>query len=340
MRTDELDYELPSELIAQRPAERRDASRMLVLDRARQTMHVDVFTRLPEFLHGGDCLVLNDTRVIRARLKGVKPTGGAVEIFLLHEDAPGSWRALVRPSAKVRPGTPVEVAPGVRATVAAVLPNGQRQVHFEVPDVIDLLERIGSIPLPPYIHRNAPDANDLSRYQTVYAQQPGAVAAPTAGLHYSDAVFDALAAKGVDRTAVTLHVGYGTFKPVTADTLEEHRVDGEDFLVPEATAAKLNATRAAGGRVVAVGTTATRVLETCHHDGAYHAQQGVTTTYIYPPYTFNAVDVLQTNFHLPKSSLLALVCAFAGKDFVMEAYRYAVQQRFRFYSYGDVMLIL
>lgn len=340
MRTVELDYELPSELIAQRPADQRDASRMLVLDRARQTMHVDVFTNLPEFLQAGDCLVLNDTRVIRARLKGVKPTGGAVEIFLLHEDTPGTWRALVRPSAKVRPGTPVDVAPGVRATVDAVLPNGQRRVRFDTPDVISLLERIGSIPLPPYIHRSTPDSNDLSRYQTVYAQQPGAVAAPTAGLHFSDAVFQALDAKGVGRTAVTLHVGYGTFKPVTADTLEEHRVEGEDFQVSEETAQRLNATRDAGGRVVAVGTTATRVLETCHHSGAYHAQQGVTTTYIYPPYTFNAVDVLQTNFHLPKSSLLALVCAFAGKDFVMEAYRYAVQQRFRFYSYGDVMLIL
>jgi S-adenosylmethionine:tRNA ribosyltransferase-isomerase len=340
MRTDDLDYHLPQELIAQRPAERRDASRLLVLDRATGAMHTDVIANLPAYLRAGDCLAINDTRVIRARLRGQKPTGGAVEIFLLLEEAPGDWRALVRPSAKVRPGTPVEIAPGVQARVADLLPGGQRRVLFDTPDVIALLEAVGHIPLPPYIHRAGPEPADLSRYQTVYARQPGAVAAPTAGLHFSEEIFAQLAAQGVGRAALTLHVGYGTFKPISVDTLEAHRVDGEDYAFPPESAEALNAARADGGRIVAVGTTATRVLETCWRDGALCPGQGVTHAYIYPPYTFNAVDALITNFHLPKSSLLALVGAFAGVERILEAYRFAVSQRFRFYSYGDAMLIL
>lgn len=340
MRTDELDYHLPHELIAQRPTDRRGASRLLVLDRAAGTMRADVFDNLPGFLRAGDCLALNDTRVIRARLRGQKPTGGAVEIFLLHEDTPGAWRALVRPSAKVRPGTPVDIAPEVRAVVGEVLPGGQRRVRFDTPDVVALLERVGHIPLPPYIHRGTDDPADLSRYQTVYARKPGAVAAPTAGLHFSEDLFTRLDAAGVRRAALTLHVGYGTFKPISVETLEAHRVDGEDYEFPKEAADALNAARADGGRIVAVGTTATRVLETCWADGALRPGAGETTTYIYPPYCFNAVDALITNFHLPKSSLLALVGAFAGVDLVLEAYRFAVSQRFRFYSYGDAMLIV
>jgi len=340
MITADLDYHLPEHLIAQQPCAQRDQSRMLVLNRAEGSIREDVFSNMPNYLHTGDCLVLNDTRVIRARLKGNKATGGQVEIFLLHEESPGTWTALVRPSAKVKPGTPVLLAGGVTATAGEVLPEGRRRVHFDVPDVIATLEQIGELPLPPYIHRDTQSDSDLRRYQTVYAQHHGAVAAPTAGLHFTPEVFESLAAKGVDKTHVTLHVGYGTFKPITVEKLEDHYVDPEEFHVSEAAAAQLNATRASGGRVVAIGTTATRTLETQYRDGRFHAGEGNTDKYIFPPYAFGGVDVLQTNFHLPKSSLLALVFAFAGRDFVTEAYQHAIGEEFRFYSYGDVMLIL
>ena len=340
MKTEDLDYELPAELIAQHPCTRRDASRMLVIDRQTGAITADVYRNVTRYLHAGDTMVLNDSRVIRARLLGEKATGGRVEVFLLHEESPGLWRALVRPSARVKPGTSVHLAEGVSVTVTDVLPEGRRRVQFDRPDVLSILERVGKIPLPPYIHRDEEDAGDLRRYQTIYAAQPGAVAAPTAGLHLTEEVFAALDAAGVGRTHLTLHVGYGTFKPVTAECLEDHFVEPEEFSMPEAAVALLNKTRAAGRRVVAVGTTVTRALETQYRGGAFHAGQGMTDTYIYPPYTFQGVDALQTNFHLPKSSLLALVCAFAGSDLVFEAYKYAVKERFRFYSYGDVMLIL
>ena len=340
MKTAELDYDLPEELIAQRPCEERDAARLLVLDRQAGTIREDVFRNVAAHLRGGDCLVLNDTRVIRARLHGHKPTGGQVEVFLLREEAPGAWTALVRPSARVKPGTRVEFADGIEATVEDVLPNGQRRVQFDVPNIVGRLEDLGEIPLPPYVRRDHPDEVDEIRYQTVYARAPGAVAAPTAGLHFTDAVFASLTEAGVRRTALTLHVGYGTFRPIMANDLENHVVEKEDFWFPEETADTLNQVRAEAGRVVAVGTTATRVLETQYRDGAFRAGHGRTDRYLYPPYAFQAVDVLQTNFHLPRSSLLALVCAFADIEFVLEAYRYAVAHRFRFYSYGDTMLIL
>jgi S-adenosylmethionine:tRNA ribosyltransferase-isomerase len=340
MKTSSLDYELPPELIAQHPAERRDESRLLVLDRSAGTMRVDVFRSLPRCLNRGDCLVLNDTRVIRARLRGHKPTGGRVEVFLLHEMSAGEWRALVRPSARVAKGTRLEFGGGVSATIEEPLPAGQRRVVFDVPDVLRALEQVGEIPLPPYIKRDRPEAGDLTRYQTVYAKVPGAVAAPTAGLHFTEEVLRALDVAGVDRTTLTLHVGYGTFRPILADTVEEHTVEPEEFHFPAETATKLNSVREAGGRVVAVGTTATRVLETQFREGRFHPGEGITGKFIHPPCQVNAIDALQTNFHLPRSSLLALVCAFAGTDFVLEAYRLAIRERFRFYSYGDAMLIL
>ncbi len=340
MKTADLNYDLPQELIAQHPSERRDASRLLVLNRATGEMHEDAYRNVAGYLRGSDCMALNDTRVIRARLHGHKDTGGHVEVFLLREEQPGQWITLVRPSAKVKPGTVVRFGGGVSAVVGDVLPEGRRRVRFDPADVLQALESVGEVPLPPYIHRDRPESVDLTRYQTVFARQPGAVAAPTAGLHFTDEVFASLDAKGVDRAFLTLHVGYGTFKPVTTEVLEDHRVDPEEFHFPEESAAKLNATRAAGGRVVAVGTTCTRVLETQFQEGAFVAGAGVTDKYICPPHTFRGVDALQTNFHLPKSSLLALVCAFAGTEFTLEAYRYAVRERFRFYSYGDVMLIL
>lgn len=340
MKTADLDYALPEELIAQHPCERRDASRLLVLDRRDRSMRADTFANLPAYLRAGDCLVLNDTRVIRARLHAVKPSGGRIEIFLLRETAPGVWDALVRPSARVKPGSPVRIADAVTAVIGAVLDGGRRSVAFDPPDVLRILEETGEVPLPPYIHRETPDASDLTRYQTIYAQRPGAVAAPTAGLHFTDDVFAALEQAGVARAFLTLHVGYGTFRPIVADTLEEHALEPESFEFPPETANALDAVRARGGRVVAVGTTSTRVLETQWADGRFRAGEGVTAHYIHPPYTFRAVDALVTNFHLPRSSLLALVCAFAGVDFVLDAYRAAVRERFRFYSYGDAMLLL
>lgn len=340
MRTADLDFTLPEPLIAQHPCESRDGSRLLVLDRARGTFKEDEFRNIPAYFEKPDCLVTNDTRVIRARLRGRKPTGAAVEIFLLRELRPGSWEALVRPSRRLKPGAPVMINDQVTATVGDVLADGRREVSFTAPDVLQVLEASGDVPLPPYIHREEADASDLTRYQTIYARVPGAVAAPTAGLHYTDAVLKALADRGVRRAELTLHVGYGTFKPVLAEQLKDHRVDAEYFHLPGETAGTLNRTRAEGGRVVAVGTTSTRVLETQYADGSFRGGDGFTERYIFPPYDFQGVDVLQTNFHLPRSSLLALVCAFAGAEFVLEAYRHAVEKEFRFYSYGDTMLIL
>jgi S-adenosylmethionine:tRNA ribosyltransferase-isomerase len=339
MNTSELDYTLPEDLIAQRPAEPRDASRLLVVDRASGSIEEDAFSGLPAYLNAGDCLVMNDTRVIRARLTGRKPTGGRVELFLLREITTATWEALVRPSAKVKPGTRVDID-GEACTVEDVLPGGKRLVRFDSSDVLQVLQASGGIPLPPYIRRDEPDAVDDARYQTVYAARDGAVAAPTAGLHYTNEVMQALDDKDVSRALLTLHVGYGTFKPVQSDRLEDHIVDPEDFDVSESTAHILNNVRSEGGRVVAVGTTATRVLETIYRDERFHAESGLTDRYIYPPHTFRGVDALQTNFHLPRSSLLALVYAFGGVDLMRRAYQFAVDERFRFYSYGDTMLIL
>lgn len=340
MDTNSLDYTLPDELIAQEPASPRDSARMLVLDRAAGSLAMDHYRNVARYLRRGDCLVLNDTRVIRARLRGQKPTGGQVEVFLLREESPGEWSALVRPSAKVKPGTKVRFAGDLEAAVQEPLPGGRRRVVFPVTDVVSRLEERGEVPLPPYIHREKPQPRDAKCYQTIYARSHGAVAAPTAGLHFTPEVFASLDTAGVQRTTVTLHVGYGTFKPIQVERLEDHKLEAEIFEVAPETAATLNAIRKAGGRVASVGTTTTRVLETQWQGGGFVPGQGETSTYIYPPYTFKGVDILQTNFHLPRSSLLALVCAFAGTDAVMEAYRYAVRERFRFYSYGDVMLIL
>lgn len=340
MKTAELQYDLPQELIAQEPAADRAGSRLMILNRANGDIREDVFRNLPGYLRTGDTLVLNDTRVIRARLHAVKPSGGRVEIFLLRELEPGRWEALVRPSARVKPGTVVTITDKVAATVEGEIPPGRRSVRFDTPDVLAMLEAAGEIPLPPYIDRDTEQPFDGTRYQTVYATEPGAVAAPTAGLHFTDELFDELQTAGIDAARLTLHVGYGTFKPIQTDTVEAHSVDPEWYRVAPDTAAMLDATHARGGRVIAVGTTSTRVLETCHWNDTYKPGEGWTNRYIYPPYSFAAVDALITNFHLPASSLLALVCAFAGKELVMRAYAQAIEKRFRFYSYGDAMLIL
>ena len=340
MNTTSLDYDLPPDLIAQHPCEPRDAARLLIVDRKTGQMQIDIFRNVARYLPSNSCLVMNDTRVIRARLHAQKPTGGTIEIFLLRETEPGVWTALVRPSARVKPGTQVTIAETVNAHIEEILPEGRRKVRFNQPNVLELLESIGEIPLPPYIHRDRPESSDLTRYQTIYAKSSGAVAAPTAGLHFTPEVFASLDTAGIQRTTLTLHVGYGTFRPITVDRLEDHVVDVEEYEVSETTAAQLNATRAAGHQIVAIGTTSSRTLETLYRNGTYHAGHGMTGLYIHPPYTFQAVDILQTNFHLPRSSLLALVSAFMGHDLMLEAYRLAIRERFRFYSYGDAMLIL
>ena len=339
MHISELDYDLPEDLIAQHPSERRDASRLLVVDRATGEMQIDVYRNVASYLRPGDCMVLNRTRVIRARLHAKRPTGGKAEIFLLREISPGEWETLVRPSAKIAPGTRLAIGP-LTATVEERHGDGRRRVVFDAPNVLDVLEQAGEVPLPPYIRRSHADPSDAERYQTIYARDPGSVAAPTAGLHFTDEVFASLDAAGVKRATLTLHVGYGTFSPIRAERVEDHTLEPEPFDLSRETADTLNAARAAGGRIVAVGTTSTRVLETQFREGHFHAGSGDTAHYICPPYTFRAVDALQTNFHLPRSSLLALVYAFAGAELAREAYRLAIAERFRFYSYGDVMLLV
>ena len=340
MNTEELNYTLPEELIAQHPVENRSESRLLIVDRANGTFSEDTFSNIGHYLNPGDAMVVNDTRVIRARLKAHKPTGGKVELFLLREWAPGEWEALVRPSARVKPGSTVFIGDTVKATIEEHLSNGRRRVCFEDKDVLATLQAVGEIPLPPYIARKTTNVLDAERYQTVYADKHGAVAAPTAGLHFTPELLESLADQGIHQTKLTLHVGYGTFKPIQVDSLEEHVVDPEEFYFTDESAQLLNDTRACGQKIISVGTTSTRVLETQYRDGAFQAGEGMTNCYIYPPYEFSGVDTLITNFHLPKSSLLALVCAFGGTQLIQAAYTHAVEQKFRFYSYGDAMLIL
>lgn len=341
-RTSDYDYELPSELVASRPAARRDESRLLVL-RPDGGLADRVFSDLAGLLAPGDALVLNDTRVFPARLTGRKPTGAPAEILLVRPlDEPGRWEALVRPGGKLKPGRVVDIAPGFRVLIEDSAPGGGRVVRLEGDTADDpwrLIERYGRVPLPPYIDREADDA-DAERYQTVYAAHRGSVAAPTAGLHFTTALLDRIEAAGVRLVRVTLHVGIGTFRPVDAERPEDHELHAERWAVSSSAAATLNEVRAAGGRVWAVGTTSVRTLETsCDPGGRFTPGEGWTDLFILPGYEFRAVDALVTNFHLPRSSLLMLVAAFAGRERVLAAYRHAVDRRYRFYSYGDAMVI-
>ena len=350
MKTADFDYELPPELIAQAPAARRDASRMMVVDRAAHTIEHRQFTDLPDYLHPGDLLVVNDTRVIPARLFGRKAkagTGGKVEFLLLEETGPGVWDALMR--TRRRPKVGEQVVLDEDLAVATVLEDGELgRVKIRVESPLpwrEVLDRIGQTPLPPYIQRKASlpgqAAEDRVRYQTVFAREPGAVAAPTAGLHFTPDVLERLAARGVGRATVTLHVGIGTFRPVAVENVAEHKMDFERWQIPEETARRIEGTRKAGGRVVAVGTTSVRTLESAAaRPEGFGAGQGRTDLFIHPPYTFRAVDAMVTNFHLPKSTLIMMISALAGREFVQEAYREAIRERYRFYSYGDCMLIL
>jgi S-adenosylmethionine:tRNA ribosyltransferase-isomerase len=338
MRLADFDYELPPDLIAQRPVTPRDASRLLVVDRATGRLAHFVFGDVTDLLRQGDVLVLNDTRVVPARMRGRRPgTGGAVEILVLGPAGGDWWEALVRPGHRLRPGAVVEVGPkGVAVEVGESPRDGRRLVRIrDGGRMPDLLRHAGEMPLPPYIRARL---DDPERYQTVYAREEGAVAAPTAGLHFTPALLQRLGAQGVRIVMLTLHVGPGTFQPVTAEDVREHRMDAEHYTITPSVAEAINARR---GRLVAVGTTVVRALETAAApDGRVAPGQGWTDLFIVPGFEFRAVQALVTNFHLPRTTLLMLVCAFAGRELILRAYGEAIRERYRFYSFGDAMLIL
>jgi S-adenosylmethionine:tRNA ribosyltransferase-isomerase len=351
MRLQDFDYPLDESLIAQQPIEPRDHARLLIVNRHTGAFSHHRFGELPGLLRPGDLIVLNDTRVIQARLQGFKrPSGGKIEVLLVRPCtttlAPGGrgqgegelWQVLIKGS--VKPGQRLELPEGVQATVTSSSAGGHRIAFPSTLDVFAYAEKAGLVPLPPYIQR-APTEADRDRYQTVYARRPGAVAAPTAGLHFTDAVLRTLDTQGVRTASVTLHVGPGTFKPVKAEDIRNHQMDREWYDFPEGTAKAINETKETGGRVIAVGTTAVRVLETMAGRGVpLQAGSGETMLFIYPGFEFKAVDAMLTNFHLPKSTLFMLVCGLAGRELMLEAYRVAAAERYRFYSYGDAMLIL
>ncbi|GHT87141.1 S-adenosylmethionine:tRNA ribosyltransferase-isomerase [Betaproteobacteria bacterium] len=335
LTVDDFDYALPPELIAQAPLPTRSASRLLVVGQTLADRH---FIDLPEFIRAGDLLVFNDTRVLHARLHGVKESGGAVEVLLERQLGPHEALAMIRASRAPRPGTSLWLADAFKVTV------GHRVGEFFLlafpsdEDLVDLVERHGKLPLPPYIQRAAVDA-DENRYQTVYARERGSVAAPTAGLHFDQGVLDAVAARGAQCAWLTLHVGAGTFQPVRVHQLSEHKMHREHYLIPPATVEAIAATHASGGRVIAVGTTSMRALESAAQRGELTAGEGETGIFITPGFRFRVVDALITNFHLPRSTLLMLVSAFAGLDTIRRAYAHAIGHGYRFFSYGDAMFL-
>lgn len=351
MRIEEFDYGLPAERIAQEPAERRESSRLMLLDRRGDGVAETGFAALPGLLRAGDLVVLNETRVVPARFRARKPTGGQVEILVLDwagEEGSSLRTVLLSTSKGVRAGVRLRIAADLEAEVIEGPSEGRARLLFRTPDtdsgLEDRLRRHGVMPVPPYVRRLPADPRDhldRERYQTVYAARDGAVAAPTAGLHFTPPLLEELGRRGIELARLVLHVGPGTFLPVRADAIEDHRVEPERFVLPDETAAAIGACRRRGGRVVAVGTTVTRVLEAraAGDDGGVEAGSGWCDLYIRPGHEFRVVDALLTNLHLPRSSLLILVAAFAGRERILEAYREAVRRGFRFYSYGDAMLI-
>jgi S-adenosylmethionine:tRNA ribosyltransferase-isomerase len=340
-----FDYPLPPERIAQYPAEQRDASRLLVCGRAAGRREDRVFAELPDFLRAGDLLVVNDSRVIPARLLGrLEPEGRQVELLFLKAAGGSAWEALARPAKRCRPGAVIVFGDGeARARVVRATGEGRRIVELEGGgSVREVLERYGVPPLPPYITRHQkPGQEDWERYQTVYAAREGSVAAPTAGLHFTPALLDRLKAQGIAIQSLTLHVGAGTFRPIRSARVGGHRMESEEVTISPETAGAINTAKADRRRVVAVGTTTCRALEAAADEqGRVSPISGPTDLFIYPGYCFKVIDALLTNFHLPRSSLLLLVCAFAGRELVLDAYRHAVEAEYRFYSYGDAMLIL
>ncbi|MBU7007866.1 tRNA preQ1(34) S-adenosylmethionine ribosyltransferase-isomerase QueA [Phosphitispora fastidiosa] len=341
MKLSEFDYYLPEELIAQEPAESRDKSRLLVLHRDTGAIEHRRFTDCIEYFRPGDVLVLNNTRVIPARLIGVKEgTGARIEVVLLKRAALNTWETLVKPGKRVRPGTRIVFGDGMLAAEAVGSTDaGGRVLCFSYDGVFeDILDRLGQMPLPPYIRK---ELHDRERYQTVYARVPGSAAAPTAGLHFTPELLERIAGSGIEKAELLLHVGLGTFRPVKTENILEHKMHAEYYEMSPEAATAVNRAKKEGGRVISVGTTSARTLETAAGDnGMVTPGSGWTDIFIYPGYRFKAVDMLITNFHLPKSTLLMLVAAFAGREKVLEAYRQAVSQRYRFFSFGDAMLIL
>lgn len=339
MKVTDFDYELPEELIAQTPIEKRDESRLMVLDRKEQTIEHKHFKDIIDYLEPGDVLVRNNTKVIPARLYGKKETGAKVEFLLLNNMEKDIWECIVRPGNKLHIGAKVIFGDGLlKAEVLDTMPGGTRKVEFHYEGIFnEILDKIGLMPLPPYIHESLKE-ND--RYQTVYAKYDGSAAAPTAGLHFTPELLKKIEEKGIDIANVTLHVGIGTFRPVKEDTVEAHQMHSEHFYIKEEDCEKINKAKKSGHRVIAVGTTSCRVLETIADDNGYVKPiEGDTQIFIYPGYKFRCLDALITNFHLPQSTLVMLVSALAGKDYIMKAYKEAVEQKYRFFSFGDAMLI-
>ena len=340
MKVTEFNYELPKELIAQTPINKRDESKLMILNRKEKTIENKIFKDILEYLHEGDCLVRNNTRVLPARLYGKKETGAKVEFLLLNQIEGDIWESIVRPGNKLHVGTKVIFGEGrLEAEILDVMPGGTRKVQFKYDGIFnEILDQIGLMPLPPYIHKELKENN---RYQTVYAQYNGSAAAPTAGLHFTEELLNKIEKKGVKIANVTLHVGIGTFRPVKVENIKEHEMHSEHFYIKQEDANKINETKSQGKRVIAVGTTSCRVLETISEEnGQVKATEGDTKIFIYPGYKFKCIDGLITNFHLPESTLLMLVSAFAGKDYIMQAYKEAIKQKYRFFSFGDAMFIM
>ena len=340
MKVSDFNYNLPKELIAQVPIKDRDQSRLMVLDRKNKTIEHKIFKDIIDYLEPGDCLVRNNTKVIPARLYGVKEeTGANVEFLLLKRVDGDIWEVMVKPGRKLMPGVRVEFGNGLlKAEILEKFEDGNRKVKFEYNGIFnEILNEIGLMPLPPYIHEKL---KEKDRYQTVYAKYEGSAAAPTAGLHFTDELFKKLKEKGVEVANVTLHVGIGTFRPVKVENIEEHDMHSEHFYIKAEDAEKINKAKREGHRVIAVGTTSCRVLESVADDNGYVKEvEGDTNIFIYPGYKFKCLDALITNFHLPKSTLLMLVSALAGKDFIMQAYEEAVKEQYKFFSFGDAMFI-
>lgn len=338
MKKSDFYFDLPEKLIAQTPIAQRDHSRLLHVDKVTGELEHRHFFDLPEYLDEGDCLVLNDSRVLPARLIGCRPTGGNIELVLLRDLGDGRWECLSRPGRKTKPGTEIIFGNGeLTATVESVAEGGNRIVKFHYEGIfLETLERLGKMPLPPYIKE---ELSDSERYQTVYSKELGSAAAPTAGLHFTEELLDAIRAKGVRVCFVTLHVGLGTFRPVKEDEIEDHEMHSEFCIVPEETARIVTETKRNGGRVFAVGTTSCRTLESfAADDGTLAPSSGWTDIFIYPGYRFKCVDALVTNFHLPESTLIMLVSALAGRENVLNAYKVAVEKEYRFFSFGDACL--
>lgn len=336
-----FDFNLPQDLIAQKPLKNRTASRLMMLDKKTGAVAHESFSALPNYLEAGDCLVLNNTKVLPARLFGVKQdTGAKIEVLLLKQVNEDTWETLVKPAKRIKPGATIIFGDGkLKATCMEEQADGRRLLTFSYEGIFyEVLEKLGEMPLPPYIKAQL---EDRDRYQTVYAKERGSAAAPTAGLHFSDELLETLRKKGVKIVFITLHVGLGTFRPVSAEQVEEHEMHAEYYELTEEAAQTLNAVKVNGGRIVTVGTTSTRTLETVasEHEGKFIAQSGWTSIFIYPGYEFKAIDGMITNFHLPMSTLIMLISAFAGRENVLHAYQIAVQEKYRFFSFGDAMFI-